>query len=133
MTTLLSRGATWFREKLPAVARVTIDYRRGVEVLEGLEAVQGSSEVQSYTVEDADGTYKSIDWYIAAADLVFEGQVSEPRKGDEITRMNLAERTEVYVVLPIPGGREFESIDERIDHADRGRLLRVHSKFVRSE
>lgn len=133
MTTLMSRGATWFRDKLPQVAFVTIEYRRGVEMLEGLEAVQGNSETEQYTVEDVDGSYRSIDWYIAKSDLVFDGAVSDPRKGDEITKTNAAGGREVYVVLPIPGGREFESLDERMDHAQRGVLLRVHSKFVRTD
>lgn len=127
-TTLLKRGSAWFRDKLPRVAKQPIAYRRGIYEIDGLEAIQSNSEVENYVVEDAEGTFRSVDWYIEAADLSIEGQLVEPQIGDEIRRTNEAGRVEVYAVLPIPGGREFELMDERI-----GLIFRVHSKFVRSE
>lgn len=128
MATLLERGSAWLRDKLPQVARQVIAYRRGIHQIDELSAVQSNSETESYTVEDAEGTFRSVDWYIEAAELAIDGLLVEPKRGDEIRRTNEQGRIEVYVVLPIPGGREFELLDERI-----GLLYRVHSKFVKSE
>jgi hypothetical protein len=128
MPTLLERGSTFLRTKLPMVARQTVAYRRGIHQIDELDAVQGNSEVESYVVEDAEGTFRSVDWYIEATSLIIDGLLVEPASGDEVRRTNEAGRVEVYLVLPIPGGREFELVDERI-----GLLYRVHTKFVRSE
>jgi hypothetical protein len=128
MATLLDRGSTFLRAKLPKVAKQVIAYRRGIIQIDELEAVQSNSETESYTVEDAEGTFRSVDWYIEAAQLAIDGLLVEPQRGDEIRRTNEQGRVEVYVVLPIPGGRVFEQLDERV-----GLLYRVHSKFVRSE
>lgn len=128
MATLLERGTAWLRDKLPQVARQVIAYRRGIHQIDELSAIQSNSETESYQVEDAEGTFRSVDWYIEAAELALDGLLVEPQRGDEIRRVNEQGRVEVYVVLPVPGGRVFEQIDERV-----GLLYRVHSKFVRSE
>lgn len=130
MTTILQRGATWLRDKLPQVGREYVEYRRGTAAIESLEVVQGRSLVESFTVEDSEGSYKSIDWLIDLWDLNFGDSQIEPQKGDRIIRVNESGIHETYEVLPITGGREFEVVDERLQRSGKGPLARVHTKQI---
>lgn len=125
--TLMQRGRDFLRSKLPPAAREYVIYRRDTRVIERLEVVQGQSRVDNYDVDNQDGTYKSIDWYVMepAAFAFADGAPIEPEKGDLIERTDELGRTQTYMVLPVPGGREFEVVDERI-----GPVPRIHSKQV---
>lgn len=112
------------RDKTPEVGREFVEYRRGTRAIERLEVVQGGSDVGRYLVEDQDGTFKSIDWYVDVNDLVVDGVKVEPEVGDEILRTDPRGATQRYRVLPVPGGRHFEIVDERVG------MYRIHSKLV---
>jgi hypothetical protein len=124
--TLMQRGRDFLRSKVPQAAREFVNYYRGAQVIEGLEVVQGQSFVERYDVDGQDGTYKAIDWIVMdPAAFRFGDEHVEPAKGDIVERFDELGRTQRYMVLPVPGGRQFEVVDERI-----GPVPRIHSKQI---
>lgn len=82
---MFERGAAMIRAKTTKHAGVPITYTRG-DVSIHVTAIVGQTDTES---ADHDGvTVRSAtrDYLIDAADLVFEGAPTEPRRGDQITQ-----------------------------------------------
>lgn len=121
--TMMQRGVSFLHRNILRVAKEIVQYQDGPDVIEQLEVAQGDSAVENYVVDDQDGTYKAIDWYVDVDKLVIKGQRVEPSVGAEIRRTGVQGEQETYMVLPRQGGRHFEVVDERI------RMYRIHTKF----
>lgn len=129
--TLQQRGAAFFRSKLPQVAKETVRYVRGSLAIEELEIISGRSEIESYHSDEIEGTYRAKDWYVDEAKLSFGGPPTRPEKGDQI-HVPTEFGFEVWEVLPIPGNRDHETVDERLRtvEGEEGDWIRVHTKLL---
>jgi hypothetical protein len=123
MPDLLSKARSWLAGQLKAHAAVEVVYRRGEDLCE-LTAAKGQS---LFGVDDGAGiavNYESIDWLCDAADLVLDGEVALPEKGDRIEETDEGGAVQVYEVTA-PG------TEPAWRYRDPERLrLRIHSKYI---
>ncbi len=122
MTDLLQEAAEWLgRQQQKHLARL-VQYRRGDAALDLLATVGRTV----FEVDSGTGVLERIesrDFLIAAADLVFDGQVSVPRSGDQILE-TCGATTLVYEVMA-PGH------EPAWRYSDPYRVtLRIHTKQV---
>ena len=92
--------------------------------------LMGTQGKKLFKIQDPDQPavmVETVDFLILAADLVIDGNVTEPMEDDYITRIQGGKKN-IYRVLS-PGG------DEPIfEYSDTGRtMLRVHTKFYDQE
>ena len=78
-------------------------------------------------MEAGAGSTHSHNFEINAADLVFNGVVTEPQAGMEIRETLADGSTNAYEVRPLPRGRAFDPLD-----AEETRLL-VYANYFQNE
>lgn len=126
-TTLLRRGAQWFRDKVPDAAAETVEVRAGADAIATLEAIPGRRDYLQFTSDEYAGTAESFDWICAEQDLIFNDAKKQPDDGWEIRLVLADERVAVYKVLPATGGKCFTVVDQL------GLMYRIHTKLDRIE
>ncbi len=126
MADMLEKGAAWLETMRAAHASATVAYQRGGDLVEASATVGR----KAYEIADEYGAVAEVDatdFIVAAADLVFSGEVVEPQAGDRV-RMTTARGTEVYEVLaPGPGMAACEPADPYRT------AWRIHTKHVNTE
>jgi hypothetical protein len=124
MTDMLADGAAWLAGQLKAHASRKVTYVRGAQRL-GLSPTIGQTEFQ---IEDGYGLRVETsdrDFLIPAVDLVFDGQITEPKRGDKIEQTGGPNNaTETFEVMAPDNQRPFRYDATRT-------LLRVHTKLVK--
>lgn len=121
--TLLSRGVSWFGTNIKSAAGRSIVYRRG----SGSGGLTAAGAMHMYEVQGSDGISTEVhvfDWTIVAADLIVNGEMITPRRGDQIHE-TLGTKTVIWEVLDISDTRPAV---EWLDSA--GSLFLVHTKQV---
>ena len=123
--TMLSNGAAWLAGQMQTHAAESVTYHRGTSMVT-LKAVPGSTSAEQ---TDAAGMTVGIelrDWIIQAADLVLDGVLTTPQRGD-IIKVRRAFATEVFEVLDLGSGPCYRPSDQH------GCVLRVHTKPLTPE
>ena len=126
MTDLLEQGAAWLDGKRHSFLTRTVTYQRGENTVE-LQATVGQTV---FRIDDGYGGWVRVtqrDYLIRAADLVIDGQITLPIRGDRI-RETQDDKVFVHEVMG-PGGNE---PDWRFSGPCR-RTLRIHTKHVATE
>jgi hypothetical protein len=122
MSDQLSQAAEWLNDQRQAHLARTVTYRRG-----GLSVQLSATRGQTvFRLADGYGaTVRTVqrDYLVAASDLILDGAVTLPIRGDQIV-----DDTEVYEVMG-PGSNE---PDWRFADPDR-LALRIHVKHVATE
>jgi len=122
MSDQLSRAADWLNSQRKAHLATTVTYRRG-----GLSVQLSATRGQTvFRLADGYGaTVRTVqrDYLVAVADLILDGTITLPLRGDQII-----DDTEVYEVMG-PGSNE---PDWRFTDPDRS-ALRIHVKHVATE
>jgi hypothetical protein len=124
MPNLMQTGAAWLAAQLKAHASKTVTYRRTGETdLEDLAATIGRTEFELVTDDGHVTRFESRDFLVAAADLVLDGSVTVPQRGDRIIE-TIGDATLTYEVLPNASLPAFKYSDEFRN------LVRIHTKLV---
>ena len=112
MADLLAQGAAWLEQQRTKHLATTVTYVRGAESVE-VAATIGRTKVEADDGHVVRVEFTDRDFLILAADLVLNGQPSEPQRGDLIRE----------------GPREFEVLDWRYSDPYR-QTLRITTKHV---
>ena len=121
MTDLLAQAASFLSSVRKTHMSATVVYSRGEDSVE-LAATLDRSEHELATAEGFATVIESVDFLIAAADLVLNGAAAQPRRGDRIEYAG-----ETYEVLDRPGLPAFRREDPH------GYTLRVFCKIVEGD
>jgi hypothetical protein len=132
MTDLLEQGAAWLDGKRHSYLTRTVTYQRG----EFSVQVQATVGQTVFRIDDGYGGWVRVtqrDYLIRAADLVIDGQITLPLRGDKIIETQGDNERDpggrlIYEVMG-PGGNE---PDWRFSGPSR-RTLRIHTKHVATE
>ena len=122
MGNMLTIGVQWLSEQLKAHASHEVTYVRGVQRLP-LSATIGQT---AFEIDELGGIrveHSDRDYIVTAADLVIDGRVVEPDRGDTIEE-SVGSETHVYEVMA-PGSIQPYKLDAT------GTLLRIHAKKVK--
>lgn len=125
MGDLLSTAGDWLEGQRKSHLSGQVAYCRGEEEI----AVAATVGRSAFTVERGHGIYERVesrDYLIAAADLIIDGQQTEPQRGDQIKETH-GEQTLTYEVLA-PG----DMPPWRYSDPYR-RTLRIHTKHVAAD
>lgn len=122
MANMLATGVNWLNNMLADHAATTIVYRRGGHSVT-LPATAGMTSQETMTPDGAMVAVRRHDWTFPAADLVINGQLITPQRGDRIT-VTRNGVTEVYEVQPDAATGEPSRVDAT------GLRLRVHTKRI---
>lgn len=122
MSDLLQTGAAWLATRKRQFASHEVTYIRSGSSLTILAEV-GRTSVPQQVDDGGILEFRSRDYLLAAADLVFGGQQVEPQEGDLITE-EINEKTCTFQVIPLDGGGCFELVD------GFGYRFRVHTKMM---
>lgn len=120
---MLRKGAEWLNRKLKQHAGETLVYSRGahsttITAVAGKTLLQLNDDLGGVRVEWTDR-----DFLITASDLVLNGSVTLPQRGDQIREV-IGSQTKVYEVTA-PGA---EPIWRWSDEGQQ--VLRVHTKEI---
>ncbi len=127
MADRLEEAASRLASRLKAHAGRAVVYERGPYRIE-LTATLGRKAYQVDAGYGASVWVASMDFIVAAADLVLYGLAVAPETGDRIRVARAGGGTDVYEVLA--PGREM-SVSEPLD--PHGTMLRIHTKHVTTE
>lgn len=126
MPDLLAQSAEWLDSQRHKHCTTAVRYRRGSHEVE-LSATIGRTVFRH---ENAYGTvthHVSRDFLIRAADLILDGQQTEPREGDEVLEIGPAQLRVHQVMSPTPD-------DPAWRYSDPQRItLRIHTKHTGQE
>src|SRR4051794_12615892 len=102
MSDMLATGATFLARHLKEHASRTVEYRRGTSTIAELKVTIGTS-VMKYTNDQGDLVvfHTDRDYLFTAADLVIDGTLTTPQKGDIIADPTTGE-TSLYEALRLP-------------------------------
>lgn len=108
--TVFAHAADWLARQRDAHAGMPAVYRRG-DAWCTLRAAPGRTRYETATTDGATIEVARDDWLLQAADLVLDGVLAEPRRGDrlEVLWPDGTERT--YEVLPVAEGQQCFSLD----------------------
>ena len=119
MSDLLDRGKAMLAGTLRASVSRTVTYRRG-PLSVSLAATVGQSEMDLLDAAGAAVRIASRDYLLAAADLVLDGETTEPVRGD---RIEDARDGAFEVLSPMQGEPDWRWMAGR-------RMFRIHVKGV---
>lgn len=122
MPNLLKTGSDWLQSQQDAHATSPVVYGRGAETVT-VNAIIGRTEFDAADEYGITIRTESRDYLILAADLILDGSVVLPERGDTITETD-GDFTLVYEVLPIgnqPHWRYSDPFRKR---------LRIHTKLL---
>ena len=119
---MFHRGLQYLTQALREHASIAIVYRRRESSVE-LRAVVGRTDWAAEETEGPVIAWEGRDYLIEAADLVLDGEVTTPKRGDLIEEVR-DEATLTYAVLAPPGADVWR-------YSDPQRVrIRVHTKQV---
>jgi len=124
MADLLEKASAWLGQMRKTHLSRTVTYIRGDHQLQ-VAAMIGST---IFEIDDQYGAverFESRDFLISAADLILDGEVTQPRPGDQIKEMQ--GRTFVYEVMS-PGKEPCWRYSDSYRQ-----MLRIHTKQVDTE
>lgn len=114
---LLSDGVAWLQEERKQSLSDTGVYQRGAFTIPNLAATRGKPE---FTI-NADATVQLennlVDWIVTASELVLDGQVTLPKRGDRFTVAGVIHE----VMQPDTASRPY-NLDQT------GQQLRIHTR-----
>ncbi len=125
MPNLLAQGEAWLGEQRHDQLSSPVTYHRGPESV-SLQATAGRSE---FDQQEEDGSLTRIemqDFIVRAADLVIQGAVVEPKRGDLVKR-TIGTKVHTFTVASIGVEPPFRYTGpERVD-------IRIHTKHTAEE
>ncbi len=127
MPDLLQTASAWLGDQLAAHAAQPIEYSAGGDVWLPMMATMGATV---RTIDRGDGLLvqaESIDFLVAAADLVVDGEEAKPQPGHRIRVRLTARSRRTYEVQGSGAG---DPCWEPSDHY--GLRIRVHTKLIES-
>ncbi len=128
MRDMLEAASAWLDKVRLAHMSRTVEYARGAKtVADGVRASIGQTVFES---EDALGVverFESRDYIVPAADLVLDGALATPERGDRIREANAAGAVFVYEVMA-PGQEPCWRYSDNYR-----RTFRIHTKLVDTE
>jgi hypothetical protein len=102
---------------------VCVTYHRGDDWIGDLDALPGKSEFLAGEGEGVIVDYRSRDFLMRACDLVIDGEVLEPKRGDLI-KETAGKKIHTYEVMRPDGGEQV------FRYSDTARtIVRVHAKL----
>jgi hypothetical protein len=126
MGDLLKDGLAWLTTQLKASASQPVTYVRGSDMI----AVYATLGQKLLKLDDGLGgvrmEWTDMDFLIAAADLVLDGQPLIPTRGDTIL-VTAGESVETYEVLPYGNEPAWRWADPHQS------ILRIHGKHIDDE
>ena len=108
---------------LQGAAGVTVTYRRDDAAIPELVAIPGSTKFKLTDEHGGVITVESKDFLIAAVELVINGQMIDPQRGDTVEEV-IGPTRYTYRVMRPDGGDDVW----RIDHARQ--RIRIHTKLI---
>ena len=120
MSDMIANGMAWLGQQMLASAAQTVTFARGTVTVD-ISATIGRTE---YEVDGGTGVLvriQSRDYLVAADDLILDGELIFPARGDKITE-HVGTTDYVYVVAAMPGQSHYQWAD----HARA--ILRIHTK-----
>ena len=126
MTDMLKDGTAWLADQRRAFMTRTVIYERGNDSVD-LPATAGQTDFNLTDDYGAAIRYVSRDFLITVTDLVINGSVTEPKRGDRI-RETVGDVTYVHEVM---GPGAFEP-DWRYSDPHRT-TYRIHTKQIDQE
>ena len=134
MTDLLAHGATWLADQRKRFLTRTVTYQRtsgGVTTSVDLPATVGRTVFRFDSAYGPSIRSVSRDVLITAADLVLDGQLTEPKRGDRI-RETAGPVIHVHEVMGPGGASGGDEPDWRYSDNERT-TFRIHTKHVNEE
>jgi len=124
MGDMLATGAAWLAGQLKASAARDVTYLRGTQRLP-LSATIGSTEFQIEELGGVRVEYSDRDFIVPADDLIFDGKVTTPERGDTIEdRVAATGETETFEVMA-PG------TEQPFRYDPTRAMLRIHTKRIK--
>jgi len=115
----LDTAVAWLINKIDAEESHSVLYERGALSVT-LNATPGRTEYQKMDQSGVVTDFQTRDFIVTASDLILDGAVVLPVRGDTIT--DTAGTAAVYEVLPIEGEQPYRFSDPL------QRMLRIHTK-----
>jgi len=125
MADMLEQGASWLNDQRHQHMTRSVSYVRGASTVE-VQATIGRTVFEQADDFGIVTKTESRDYLIRAADLVLDGQVTLPKRGDQI-RESDGTTTFVYEVLS-PGDEPVFRYSDPYRKA-----LRIHTKHIATE
>ena len=129
MTDMLKDGAEWLADQRRAFMSRTVTYERGTDLVE-LPATVGQTDFSLTDDYGAAIRYVSRNFLIAVSDLVINGSMTEPKRGDRI-RETVGDVTYVHEVMG-PSASGGSEQDWRYSDPQRT-TFRVYTKQIDQE
>ena len=127
MANLLNSGASFLNAQRTAHMSESVIYERGGFAPINIQATIGRSETESIDNNGLVVRSKSRDFIVTCTDLVIDGALTVPIRGDLITETDDDGAAHVYTVLSDNGDGVYQFSD------DYRNALRIHTKFERTE
>ena len=128
MANILKQGAKFLNDQMHAHASLEVSYLRDGLPAEDIQARIGRTESDSIDNDGLVIQHKSRDFIIQVSDLVLDGSLATPQKGDRITEPDDdASLNHIYEVASENGGAVYTQGD-----AFRN-SFRIHTKLLRTE
>lgn len=124
MADLLAQGAAWLDEQRHRYLTQTVTYRRGEHAVQ-VQATIGRTVFRLNDGYGATVRHVSRDYLVRAADLVLNGERTEPQRGDQVIETDDSGNEHLHEVMG-PGGNE---PDWRYSDPQRTGL-RIHTKEI---
>lgn len=105
MSNRFAEASELIHRKMQTLAPSSITYRRGDNSIANILATRGSTDFEEQ--EDDGATSKTMDFYIAVADLNFGDGPVEPQRGDQI----IADDGQVFDMLPGTANSHWRWVD----------------------
>lgn len=122
MADMIHSASRWLATVRAEHASREVSYQRGEHTIDALTATVGHTVFRTQTAYGFERT-EARDYLIATADLVLDGQVSLPERGDQIRETD-GEQTFIYEVMA-------PAREPCWKYSDRNReTLRIHTKLV---
>ena len=125
MADMLEQGASWLDDQRHQHMTRTVSYARGATTVE-VQATIGRTVFEQADEYGVVTKAESRDYLIRTADLVLDGQVTLPQRGDQIRETD-GGTTFVYEVLS-PGDEPIFRYSDPYRKA-----LRIHTKYIATE
>lgn len=108
---LLTSAVRSLNTSLKSLGGESVTYRRGNDSIDIIAVPVRTSHDDYATEDDLSLTARERDWIVLAEELVFDGVMVEPQRGDEIDWIDSLERKHTYQILQRAGDRCFRHTD----------------------
>lgn len=108
---LLNTAVRILNTSLQMLGGESVIYRRGNDSIDIIAVPVRTSHDDYSTEDDVSLTARERDWIVLTEELVLDGVMISPQRGDEIDFIDALERKHTFQVLPRAGDRCFRHTD----------------------